>query len=314
VTAPSSRLAVVPVRRGRLPLGGDEVIAEAHGRALLIGVGAAEAAGEITVETTELWLCEKAEFHPGSWARRLNALELVKAAAVIVLPAGPDGRDLGPRLALASGRRLHSGVVSEIGATVTVARHGSRSAEERPLSPPAVVTLVPGSRGSLAGPGRALAQVLQLGPDLQTGPQGVEVLEVSAPDPTTMDLAESPFILAGGMGLGTAETFGLLGQVATSLGASLGATRVVTDAGWTGFQRQIGTTGVAVDPDVYVAFGISGAVQHTSGLGRPEHVISVNVDPSCPMMAMAELAIVADAPAVVEELAGRLRPGGTGGG
>ena len=82
----------------------------------------------------------------------------------------------------------------------------------------------------------------------------------------------------------------------------MGATRVITDRGWVGHERQIGTTGVVVDPELYVAFGISGAVQHTSGLGDPRHVISVNVDPYCPMMQMSDLAVVSDANAVLDEL------------
>jgi electron transfer flavoprotein alpha subunit len=85
----------------------------------------------------------------------------------------------------------------------------------------------------------------------------------------------------------------------------MGATRVITDRGWVGHARQIGTTGVVVDPDLYLAFGISGAVQHTAGLGTPVHIVSVNTDPHCPMMQMADLAVVADANAVVAELARR---------
>jgi electron transfer flavoprotein alpha subunit len=72
------------------------------------------------------------------------------------------------------------------------------------------------------------------------------------------------------------------------------------------YDRQIGTTGVTVSPELYIAFGISGAAQHVGGLGAPEHVVSVNTDPSCPMTAMADLGIVADAPAVLAALAGRL--------
>ena len=82
----------------------------------------------------------------------------------------------------------------------------------------------------------------------------------------------------------------------------MGATRVITDRGWVGHERQIGTTGVVVGPELYVAFGISGAVQHTSGLGDPRHVISVNIDPYCPMMQMSDLAVVSDANAVLDEL------------
>jgi len=98
----------------------------------------------------------------------------------------------------------------------------------------------------------------------------------------------------------------LLAGVGAALGASAGATRVVTDAGWMSYDRQIGTTGVSVSPELYIAFGISGAAQHVGGLGAPEHLVSVNTDPSCPMTAMADLGIVADAPAVLSELAKRL--------
>ncbi|MFO7251456.1 MAG: FAD-binding protein, partial [Actinomycetes bacterium] len=79
-----------------------------------------------------------------------------------------------------------------------------------------------------------------------------------------------------------------------------------TDAGWAGHDRQIGTTGVAIDPDLYIAFGVSGASQHTGGLGSPRHVVSVNTDPHCPMTAMADLGLVTDARALLVELARRL--------
>jgi electron transfer flavoprotein alpha subunit len=129
------------------------------------------------------------------------------------------------------------------------------------------------------------------------------LIEELPADPATMDLAEAPRILGGGAGLGSAEAFVQLASVATAVGASMGGTRVVMDLGWIPFERQIGTTGVIVRPELYVAFGISGAVQHTAGLGQPDHVISVNSDPHCPMMAMADLAIVADAPDTLAELA-----------
>jgi electron transfer flavoprotein alpha subunit len=81
---------------------------------------------------------------------------------------------------------------------------------------------------------------------------------------------------------------------------------VATDAGWAPLERQIGSTGVAIDPELYIALGISGAVQHIAGLGQPAHIVSINLDPSCPMMEMADLAIVTDARAVVAELRVRL--------
>ncbi|MDQ5840143.1 MAG: mycofactocin-associated electron transfer flavoprotein alpha subunit, partial [Chloroflexota bacterium] len=182
----------------------------------------------------------------------------------------------------------------------------------------AVATLVPGVRGSV--PAGGSCSFNELSPALTApgappaGVHEVEVLEVLEPDPETMDLAEAGRVLAGGAGLVPRDAgagagpaaMTLLQHVATALGASAGATRVVTDAGWVGFERQIGTTGVAIDPDLYVAFGISGASQHTGGLGAPRHIVSVNTDASCPMTAMADLGLVTDAGELLKVLAGRL--------
>jgi electron transfer flavoprotein alpha subunit len=132
------------------------------------------------------------------------------------------------------------------------------------------------------------------------------VIEVLAADPATMDLAEASRVLAGGAGLGDPSRFTLLAEVAAALGASPGATRVVADAGWVPHHRYIGTTGVTVTPDLYIAVGISGAVQHVTGIRHPGHVIAVNVDPSAPMMALADLAVVTDGPALLTALASRL--------
>jgi electron transfer flavoprotein alpha subunit len=112
--------------------------------------------------------------------------------------------------------------------------------------------------------------------------------------------------MAGGAGLRGPADFRLLTLVAGAIGASMGVTRVVADMGWVAQERYIGTTGVAVNPELYVALGISGAIQHVSGLGAPRNVVAVNTDPSCPMMAMADLALVTDAPGLLEALARRL--------
>jgi len=157
-----------------------------------------------------------------------------------------------------------------------------------------------------AVPGEAVPGPGNAGPD-------VIVLEILEPDPSTMDLAEAPLVFGGGAGLAAGldlpaarAAFRLLGDVAAALGASAGATRVATDAGWIGHQRQIGTTGVTIRPRLYAAFGVSGATQHTGGLGTPERIVSVNTDAHCPMTAMSSLGIVADARGTLAALAGRL--------
>ena len=137
------------------------------------------------------------------------------------------------------------------------------------------------------------------------------VLEVLPPDPATMDLAEAPRIVGGGAGLGSPARFDAAGRRGGPASALDRRHPRRHRPGLARHERQIGTTGVVVDPGLYLAFGISGAVQHISGLGQPDHVISVNTDPSCPMMQLADLAVVTDANAVLAELVARLAPAGS---
>lgn len=325
---PGEMLAIVFVRDGVIPAGGDEVVAECSGRALVCGSGAKEAAdtlaGQIAADQGQVtWLDDGAGttgdgtpgFRPASLAARLSALPEVVGASVIVLPGSPDGRDLAPRLAHALHRPLLAGAIRVTERQAWVARGGGREIHEVTATTGSenafVATLIPGSRGvqvadnagghatstTTGAPGSAPADNVYVDCD---------VLEVLGPDVATMDLAEAPRIMGGGAGLDSPERFGQLTEIATALGASVGATRVITDRGWVPHQRQIGTTGCVIDPDLYLAFGISGAVQHTAGLGQPEHIVSVNTDPHCPMMQLADLAIVSDANLVVEQLRARL--------
>jgi electron transfer flavoprotein alpha subunit len=297
-------IALVPVRGGQLPLGGDEAVAEAGGHALLVGDGTAEAAGLLDGIAHTVAVCERSTYAPAAWSAELAAV--LADEDVVILPASPDGRDLAPRLAFALARPLLAGAVETGPGHAVLARQGGLVTETVSVEGPFVATLQPGVRG--------VEPVAGLVPDIRVlgvtpvgdGAGDPALLEVLPPDPATMDLSEAPRIIGGGAGLGSAAAAALLGQVSAALGCSIGGTRVITDWGWLPFERQIGTTGVIVHPELYLAFGISGAVQHVSGLGDPAHVISVNLDASCPMMALADLAIVTDAPALVAELAARL--------
>jgi electron transfer flavoprotein alpha subunit len=242
-------------------------------------------------------------FAPGAWADALAPS--LNDADPIVLPASPDGRDLAPRLAHALDRPLLAGAVRVERRRAVLVRRGGLVLETVVADGPFVATLQPGVRGVERGddgPVRLMTVTIRH----EATTRDAEVVEVLPPDVTTMDLAEARRILAGGAGLDAAERFAQLERLAAALGASMGATRVITDRGWVGHERQIGTTGVVVDPELYVAFGISGAVQHTSGLGQPHHIVSVNTDPYCPMMQLADLAVVADANAVLDALTDRV--------
>jgi electron transfer flavoprotein alpha subunit len=299
-------IGVVPARAGTLAAGGAETVAECGGRALVVGPGAAAAAQELRGVAFLARVWERPSFAPGAWAAGLA--EVLGHEPVIVLPASADGRDLAPRLAAELGRPFHAGALSVHRHGGLVTRFNGRALEEVHTSGPFVATLLPGVRSITPEPDVPLA-VVPLAPEpsaKRTTPPDVVVIEELEPDVATMDLVEAPRIVAAGAGLDGPELFERLAQVAAALGAAVGATRVVTDRGWLPHDRQIGTTGVVVHPRLYLAFAISGAVQHTSGLGTPDHIVSVNTDPYCPMMEMADLALVSDANAVIGALAARL--------
>lgn len=317
-------VAVLVCRAGQLPIGADEAVAEVGGLAVVAGQGSREAATQLTT-AHRVWTVETG---PGLQVARLTRrlAELVALSPLVVLPASADGRDLAPRLAAALDRPLLAGAVSvgvvdaPVGETpevlATLVRLDDRLSVPVRGPAPVVATLPPGVRSVVPV---GAAEVIELPPLAAStadgaGPLDVEVLEVLEPDAATMDLAEAPRVVGGGAGLvppGAGDpagraVFDLLARVAAELGASTGATRVITDAGWMGFERQIGTTGITLDPDLYLAFGISGAVQHVGGIGTPAHIVSVNTDASCPMTTMATLGLVTDARALLAELARRL--------
>lgn len=295
-------VAVVPVRDGVLAAGGEEAVAECEGRAVLVGSGCSAAARELAA--TETKVLELGDFAPGLWAVALAPA--LSDVDVVVVPGSTDGRDLAPRLAHALGRPLLAGAIEVRADGASCARHGGLVIDDLVVDGPFVATLQPGVRGVLGGsPAAPSIEVIE--PVATTSIADAEVIEVLAPDLATIDLREAPRILAGGAGLESAARFEQLARIAAALDASVGATRVITDRGWVVHVRQIGTTGVVVDPELYVAFGISGAVQHTSGLGMPDHIVSVNTDAHCPMMQLADLAIVCDANAVLDVLEEQLR-------
>ncbi len=326
-------MAVVVVRDGRLPLWADDAVAEAGGQVVVVGSGTADAVAGLP-SARRVQTAETGDGLAPGWLAGALAPHLA-AAALVLLPASPDGRDLAPRLAAVLDRPVlarvtraawcAAGPAADTAADTaagpadgtvraTVARLDDRVMVPVEVAGPAVATLVgpgdPVHRTPAATPAEVTALALGAPPSDGAEPALVALV---APDLRTMDLAHARRVVAGGAGLAAGlddahatAAFALLTDVAAALGGSAGATRVATDAGWTGYERQIGTTGVTIDPDLYIALGISGATQHTGGLGTPHHVVSINTDPSCPMTGLADLGIVADGAAVLVELAHRL--------
>lgn len=116
------------------------------------------------------------------------------------------------------------------------------------------------------------------------------------------DLAYAKVVVAGGKGLGSAENFKPLEELSGKLNASLGASKAVTDQGWVDVERMIGISNLTVSPDVYYAFGISGAIQHTIGMNKSRCIVAVNTDKSAPIFKLADYGIVGDANLVIKQL------------
>ncbi len=293
-------IALVPVRNGVLPAGAPDAIAEAGGRVVIAGSGTADA--PVDGLATDVFLAELGTLEIARWTAALApVIAAITDSDIVVLPHAPDGRDLAPRLAAVLERPLLAGA-TEVGVhRVRVARRGGLELHELRPTGPFVATLQPGTRGALTvdSPPEVHELHLEAGADAL---HDAHVVEVLPPDVQTMDLTEASRIVGGGAGLDSNDRFDRLDRFAGAIGAVMGATRVITDRSWVHHDRQIGTTGVVIDPDLYLSFGVSGAVQHTSGLGHPDHIISVNTDPHCPMMSMSDLAIVADANETLDEL------------
>jgi electron transfer flavoprotein alpha subunit len=168
-----------------------------------------------------------------------------------------------------------------------------------------VATLRPQTRGR-PDPAEGPAPELVRHPAAEL-PARVRHLGDLAGEPGTVPLAEAPRIVAAGLGIGGREALAAVEELAGLLGASVGATRPLTDRGWVPFERQIGTTGQVVRPRLHIALGVSGALQHLSGIIGAETMVAVNTDRSCPMMARATLAVAGDVAEVLPLLLARLR-------
>ena len=176
-----------------------------------------------------------------------------------------------------------------------------------PRTKPQMATVRPGVMKRIDKDETRKGELIKFDVDFTEADMNVEILEVVKSDKKSVDLTEAKLIVSGGRGIGSAQGFDLIRDVADALGAEVGSSRACVDAGWIEKDRQVGQTGKTVRPDLYMACGISGAIQHVAGMEGSELVISINKNDTAPIFEVSDLGIVGDVKQILPKLADAIR-------
>ena len=296
---------------------------KASREALSIGRKLAEAAGgELSAFSTDRAAAEEAGRYgakklyfadAGAYATEAYAGALQQAIAqatpsIVLFGGTSNGRDLAPRVAA----RLNAGVASDVDrlewkdGKLRARRpvySGKAFATVEVSSNPAFATTRPNAFPPEESGGGAAAVVAVSMPEVASKSR---LLETKTPDAGELSIAEADIIVSGGRGLKEAANFSLIRDLAHAIGGAVGASRATVDAGWIDHQHQVGQTGRVVSPNLYIAAGISGAIQHLAGMSSSKHIVAINKDPEAPIFRVADLGVVGDlfqiVPALTEEV------------
>jgi len=253
-----------------------------------------------------LYLAEAArcgDYNPAMHKALLLQVVAKERPDLVVFSHSSYGWDLAPRLALA----LKAAQVSEVvgfadGAFVVPACNAKLRRTVKSQTPLTVVTLQAGAFSPAELP-TGTPQVTGLSVEADSR---LEFLGYEAAEKGGVDLTRAEVIVSAGRGIGKRENVEIIARLAKALGGELGASRPVVDAGWVEHSRQVGTTGQTVAPRLYLACGISGAIQHLAGMKRAGFIVAINKDKDAPIGEVADVLVVADALQLASTLEGKL--------
>jgi electron transfer flavoprotein alpha subunit len=247
-------------------------------------------------------------------AQRAAAILASESPAAILTGAGPDGRDVAGTLAALLDRPVLVNATAvewtDAGPSVEMSVFGGKLVTTSAFADGewGIVTVRPNV--VTAEPAGAAGAIENLAPEGELSLPVVKVVDQVQEAAAALPIEEARLIVAGGRGVGGEEGFALVNEIAQQLGAAVGATRAAVDSGWIPYAQQIGQTGKIVKPQLYLALGISGAIQHKVGMQTAGTIIGVNRDPDAPIAEFADLLVVGDLFEVGKALLAELRARG----
>jgi electron transfer flavoprotein alpha subunit len=245
-------------------------------------------------------------------AEVLAALVAQASPAAVLVPATAEGKEVAGRLAV----KIGSGVLTDAVDLAPDGGDGGPVAEQSIFGGAIIVrskvskgipivAVRPNAVPPEAAPGAAAVEPVTV--ELSEAARGARITErVVAQRSERPELTEASIVVSGGRGVGNAENFALIEGLADALGAAVGASRAATDAGWYPHQFQVGQTGKTVSPQLYLAVGISGAIQHRAGMQTSKTIMVINKDPEAPIFELADFGVVGDLFKVVPQLTGEI--------